>query len=346
MIRVRAATRDGTVTAWLDQLGQVANWRHTKNNPGGPTSAEFDFIAQPDLRHPCMQGGAMLDAYSGTKRVWRGRLEQPIPGLPWQCTGTGAAALAKDYQAHATSGNIYASMNTTVDTAIADGLPWTRPATLLNPIGAGDSLSASIDGLLGSIVQQGQYWNLDNDSRVTTSTTPPPVTLLLAATDLPARTLDGYATAIAYSYTDGSNTFHNITYATAALRARYGTIMDSVDLSSLGALTSAQALSVAQALLARQAANGLPWTSGFTILPGQLYTLGGATITDLATLDANITIRVIDLTPGDGFTPTFDVPIGQLDYDDTTGQATLTPYAVADDSLLASIARTKHLAGL
>lgn len=341
-ISVRTCNQDGTDSRWLDRIGQVQNWKHTTTFPGGAASASFDFAAPFLLQSPALAPGRLLYAYSGTSLVWSGRLEQPRRGAPWACTCTGLAALAKDYAARAS--NIY-TLNTTIDNAIANGLPWTRTAALTSPSGAAGIYTDTVDGALGALVTQGGYWNLTPSGSISTPTGPRPGALwLLFAADVPGgRTFDNYFNTITGLYLNsgagGALTTLGM-LGDAGDIARWGRHDYRLDLTGLGAMSTASATAAGTAILARYA-QGPAWSEALTATDGQLFSMSGVQ-PDLATIDPGVIVRVMALNPDTFGTgqAVADIPIGQIDYDDTSGSIQLTPLISSRDDMQSLLAKS------
>lgn len=344
-VTVKTTAQDGTGSQWLGQLGEVQNWKHTSTFPGGPTSATFDFAAPFDLQHPALAPGRKIYAYAGTALVWPGRLEQPRRGQPWSCTCTGIAAVAKNYAA--SGSNIYA-LNALVDYGISVGLPWTRTASLTNPSGTAAQYSDTIDGALGALVTQGGYWNLTPAGVITTPSAAPSATpsLLVFASDVPGgRSFDAYGNVVIGTYLNsgaaGATAYVNTPTSSADI-TRWGRFDKRIDLTGLGAMTTAAAQGAVNAILARYA-GGPAWTEPLTVADGQVFTPGGAA-PDVATIAPGITVRVLAVNPdtfGTGQSLT-DIAVGQVDYDDVARTVQLTPLVSARDDMPSLLAKSSR----
>ena len=319
MITIRSVYPDGTGSTILNSLGEVSGWKHTHMYPGGPTAASFTFQGSSQINHPALQMGRIIHAYSGSALVWKGRLNSPQKGTPWNLTAVGVAAMAKDH----VNGNL-TTLNTQVDAAIANGLPWTRPNDLsafnpTPPLGQTSPLSttATLDDLLGQCVSQGDYWTVTPQGVLTMAGTPVFAgSYLLYITDWPAQTQGDFATVVYGLYTGGQVTVT----ATAAQIAKFGRIETTFD---TGTNSSGAATTAAQAKLAELLTPA--WSQQFTATRGQLLTTGGIPV-DLATVRANISTRICALQTGDSYGVTnVDIPMGQVDYDDDSGTLLLTP---------------------
>lgn len=332
-VSVRSTEQDRTGGVWLDELGDVSGWQHTITFPSGDVSATFSFAAETSLVHAGLRPGRLLSAYCGSALVWVGRLEEPDRSQnPWSMTAVGRAYLAKDHVV-TTAGS---TLNTVVDAAIALGLPWTRPASLTNPSTA-IAQFGTLDEALGLLTANQGFWSLDVNGVVSTPPYPSGAVLAVNVVDLPPRTLESYANVVVVEYMSSSTTttFTTVTALAAELAAR-GRVETLLDLTNSGTLTLAQAQAAGAALIAQDA---IPtWSSPFTAGPGAVYTLAGGPI-EPATIRPGVVMRVFTLHSDDLGTSSMDIPIGQVVYDDTTGVATLTPLAAAENSLLAMLAK-------
>lgn len=337
-IAVRSVAQDGSGGVWLDEFGQVSSWQHTITFPGGDSAASFSFACDPTFVHPGLLPGRILQAVAGSALVWVGRLEEPDRSQnPWSVSAVGRAYLAKDHVV-TTSGS---TLNTVVDAAISNGLPWTRPASLTNP----DSDIArfgTVDDALGLLAQDQEYWSLDVNGVVTTPSYPSgPPTLAVYVTDLAPRTLENYANVVIVEYIPTGSSTPTVTTVTAAaaeLAAR-GRVETFLDITASGQMTLAQAQAAGAALIQQ---DSVPtWSAGFTAAPGTLFTLAGGPV-DPATARPGAVMRVFTLHSDDLGTTSMDIPVGQVVYDDgdgTNGTAQLTPLAAAENSLLAMLAK-------
>jgi hypothetical protein len=342
--------RNGSNPVWLDSLGAVSGWKHTWNYPGGPTSASCGFVpAWARLDSPALRGGRLLRAFAGPVECWRGTLAMPDRSSDsgWSLSAAGTASDADDYPLNLA--NPYASTNASVDAAIAAGLAWTRTGSLVNATVATDGSAAptvgatTLAGVLSMLVQQGYYWSLSASGVIGTSTSPPARSYLLYAPNPPARTVDGYFNRVDMTYVNDSGTTLFRSYPTAAEVAKYGPLPYQVDYTQAGKLTQTQVFGIRDRLLADFLVHGLPWAGAFVAVPGQLVSLGGTTITDLATVTGPLTVRVVSLASTDQIAGPVDVTIGQIDYDDASHTLTLTPLAYSPDSWRAAIARMYRL---
>lgn len=340
MITVRSTYPDGSDSTILNELGEISGWKHTLMYPGGPTSASFTFQGSSQLNPPSLQMGRLVYAYSGTALVWAGRLQSPQKGTPWNLTAVGLAAMAK---AHINGTGT--TLNTQIDAAIANGLPWTRPTSLTAfnpaaPLGDSTVLSATstVDDLLGLTIQQGDFWYVTPPGVLSMSTGMSfAASYLLYITDWPAQTQGDFATVVYGLWNDGTNPSPVTVAASAAQLKQFGRIETTFDTGTTtsGAATTAATQKLTQLL-------SPAWSQQFTASRGQLLTPGGVPV-DLATVGANITVQICALQTGDTFgVNVVNIPMGQVDYDDDSGILQLTPQSADLDDfknvLIASFA--------
>lgn len=332
MISILSTAPDGTDGCWLDQLAQVSDWQHTTTFPGGDSSATFSFQAPTDFAHSAVRTGRYIYAHAGAALVWAGRLDEPQRGQPWTLTATGTAALAKEHVI-TTAGS---TLNTVVDAAITNGLPWTRPATLTSPAAPIVQYS-TVDDALGQLVAQNGFWSLDVTGTITTPASVPAATLLMYLFDVPARTLQSYCNVVVVVYlnTSGATVSTTVVGSTTELAAR-GRIETTVDITARGNIS----LATAQAAGAAEIGNDTQptWAAPFAAVQGSLLTIGGTPV-DVATVRPGQTVRVVALHPEDFGAGTVDIPIGQVDYDDATRSVNLTALASAKTDLMTVLAR-------
>ena len=316
---------------WLDGLGIVTGLTYSTAYSGGANSATWNFLVPEAFEHRALTPGRRVEILNGASRVWKGRLQEPTPGTPWNCGAVGIGAEAANFRAYAPSSNNALALNEIVDQAISRGLQWTRAATLTTETGTNqNSASMTVAAAMNQVADDNnQYWQLDNRGYVTMGSAPVGPTHLFYAIDTAgARTLNGFVTTLYLHYTDStSKTIKTVVSTNAAAAARFGPLEDEYDLSSVGTMAAGHAQQYSDALLAKLTPRSY-FSDQFTATKGQLCTLGGQPV-DLATIAAGINMRVHYVAPsanGEIYPGRqADILIAATEYDSDNETLTLTP---------------------
>jgi len=340
---------DGTQPRWLGQYGTFTPPVYSYTTPGGCSQLTTTFAKPARYRTDALNPGRLLYAYRGGTTVWKGILDEPVPGdAGWAVTAHGAGGYAEDWRCIYSGAWTAASFNTAIDGAISRGLDWVRVTDVGAVSGlwvgqAVDSGSESIGALLDTGCHKGGLtWSVTTAPQgnlLTVYALPTAANRILVSTQPEARSIASGPNAI---YVRRQATWDSgataATYATsvatnAADIAAHGRKEDFMDISSAGVYTDPQAVAVAQSALKRFQRAG--WSGPFTVQPGQLTTQGGQRC-DLGTFWADgITAMVCELWLADfGYGgevqggPTSFL-VGSYEYDGTTGQATIQPFESA-----------------
>lgn len=316
---------------WLDGLGIITGLLFSTTYPGGADQASWNFLVPEAFEHRAMGPGRRVEILNGASRVWKGRLQEPVPGTPWNCTAIGIGTEAANFRAYAPASNNALALNEVVDNAISRGLQWIRNATLPTETGTNQaSASMSVADAFNQVSDDNnQYWKVDNRGNITLGPSPANATHLFYAIDTAgARTLNGFVTTLYLHYTDStSKTIKTVVSTNAAAAARFGNLEDEYDLSSVGTMAAGHAQQYSDALLAKLTPRTY-FSDQFTATKGQLCTLGGQPV-DLATIAAGIDMRVHYVAPsatGEIYPgQQADILIGATQYDSDNETLTLTP---------------------
>lgn len=316
---------------WLDGLGIITGLTYSTAYPGGADQASWNFLVPEAFEHRALTPGRRVEVLNGASRVWKGRLQEPVPGTPWNCSAVGIGAEAASFRAYAPSSNNALALNEVVDGAIDRGLQWTRNATLPTETGTNqNSASMTVADAMNQVADDNNlYWKVDNRGNVTLGPSPGNATHLFYAIDTAgARTLNGFVTTLYLHYTDStSKTIKTVVSKNQAAIDRFGNVEDEYDLSSVGTMSAAHAQQYGDALIAKLTPRSY-FSDQFTATKGQLCTLGGQPI-DLATAAAGIDMRVHYVAPsatGEVYPgQQADILIGATQYDSDNETLTLTP---------------------
>ena len=334
---------------FLDHLGLLSGVTYGTSYSGGPTTFQCSLQVDPSFSHRALAGGRILSVPLAGGVVWGGKMNQPQRGAPMSISAVGMAGLAKSFAAVNGSSNGSAlALDTVVDAARGRGLPWLRPATLGTPTtGTGVQASGSImldEALKAGAQALGKAWKLTATGAgwAVSMETPPtvPTLMFLATQPIFASVLDGFASAEAVLYdadVSGNTGVQVVTDAAAA--ARWGAAEKILDITQQGMVSSAQATAQGTADLAANTPR-LRVTDPFTVLPGQLLTMGGAPV-DLASVAAGVVVRMQAVVLGrEAMTSQagpLDVLIGETSYAADVDTLTLTPVGEARSDVLAAL---------
>jgi hypothetical protein len=318
---------------WLDGLGIVTGLTYSSTYPGGPDQASWNLLVPEAFEHRALTPGRRIEVINGASRVWRGRLQEPTPGTPWNCAAVGIGAEGTSYRAYAPTSNNALALNEVVDQAIARGLPWKRSGTLPTETGTNQgSASMTVTDALNQVADDNNlYWRVDATGSLTMGGSPPNATHLFFAVDTAgARTLNGYVTTIFVHYTDStSKTVKTVMSSNAAAAAKFGVIEDEFDLSGVGSMSATHAQQYADSLITKIGPHTY-FSDQYTATYGQLCNIGGQPV-DLATAYAGMDLRVHYVAPsatGEVYPgQAADVLIGAVQYDSDNDTLTLTPVA-------------------
>src|SRR5689334_6399332 len=110
--------------SYLDSSSPVHGLTFEWTYPGGPSSAQCTLDAAPGAYIPRLGVGSSVALRRGTSVLWPGRVSS-VDRDGWQVQYDGLAGLAAREPVTTTG-----TLDAILDAAIANGLPWTRPASL------------------------------------------------------------------------------------------------------------------------------------------------------------------------------------------------------------------------
>jgi hypothetical protein len=326
----------------LGQLGHVSALHYGSVLPGGDNQLSCTLMVPPTFRTDALDEGRIVRAMRGASIAWDGKLDEPQPGTGGiSLTAHGSGTFGTDYDAVYT-GTWPGITDNAVNAAIARGLRWTNPG-VGSPSGiwygqAVDSGSQDIATLLNlNCSNGGLTWFVDSSlGQNTLSVFPLPVTpdRILVSNSPQPRTLGGDINTIWIKYmvtadntTAGTSATYALTSAVNQASVNAHDPMETyIDLSGAGVLTQSAAQAVGNAALQQYVRAN--FAGPFTIVPGQLMTLGGQPI-DIATERAGHVYKLILTDFGYGGEIT-TAPVsflgGSYEYDDDTQSAQLSPF--------------------
>lgn len=316
---------------WISQVAPYGDINMSTIWPGGSDQLSWTPGTPRGWR---FKGGTIVKAWYGPVCVWSGTLNEPDPSQE-DMAAQGLYRLADNYFALDGSGNATTVPNTAIDTAIAAGLPWTRPASVsssavLYDISGGPAkLSELLDAYA---TQNNESWGVTPQGAVyrkTAPTTPSFATMPLSGGL--GYALDNFASTLRGRYFNGTS-YATATVTNTTAQAQHGHVEAVVDLTPRGTLTLAQAQNILSSLLALTYANP-SWTSDIELAYGELLSLGGTALA-LETATAGTLMRVpggYDLTHRQNALLYTDVPIGRTQL--AGGTLTLSPAKLVTDNL-------------
>jgi len=335
-LSILTSDRDGSNPVHLSQLGTVMDLRWTHGVPRGCLTASWTLDIPVGITPVGLTPGRKVSIYDGPYRVWRGTLDDPQQGHPWQLAASGLAALGDRNAAVGGGGTPITDPNTAIDQAIARGLPWSRPNTLPTPTitqGAPGSVADLLDEVQTA---SGQRWQVNADGQILMATDPTvPDYLLVNVTTPGGRTVaENYATTVYARFLNSATTPPSASLAIAATQTAaggsgpkdtYETIVDITDRGPITSIVAQQILSSALTLQGPRAA----FTGSIPVQPGSLLTPGGAPVR-LTTVRAGQLVRCIGDEPDPAygelnFTTVIDIVIGETDYDAAADLLTVQP---------------------
>ena len=320
---------------WLHQIGAYSDLTIIDRWPGGNFEVSWTLELPVGYTHPALRRGASVQVLDGGLVVWSGLLSQPDRST-WECVATGLSREAESgssniaYMALDGSGNSTSIPDVAIDAAIARGLPWVRrdsfSATAYTDNADNSEPLRSLGDLLDLVATEaGKRWAVWADGAVVLAADPTTPTwhLTPGAADL-GYADDEYASTILGRYLRKSDlTYQTVIITDADAEAARGHREFSVDLTSLGPITTAKATGIANGILAKGKSR-LGWTNGIEAGAWDITTPGGVSA-DLTLINAGDMIRLHGIWDERLSVPYLDVVIGERRY--TVGEQTvqLTP---------------------
>lgn len=327
-LQIYTEARAGGDRRYLGAIGLVSGVEFTTQIPGGDATFSCFLDTDPARHHAALRAGRLLTVNIGGRR-WRGQLDQPVPGTPWQIQAIGVGSMGQQFPAVPSTGSNAYDLPHVVANAISLGLPWVGGASLPTA-GSAPSGSVQVDAAMSAVGRAlGQIWTIDANGNAAMGAVPTAPTYVLQTGQPLVTTTDGFITYGWARYQSSSTATALISYAYAAAEAIFGRFgaTSVLDLTSYGVISSATALSY---LTAYVQANGprLKTAQDISAAPGQLLTPGGVAV-DIATVRAGCLVqlqsfalnREVVVAPSGPIS----VLIGKTKYAGDTDTLTLTP---------------------
>lgn len=296
MLHPRLTSLDGTRTAWLAEIGPYGAWSDlnmtTRWGQGacGMYEASWTMPLPAGFEHPLLRRGTQVELMDGPWRVGSPLvLSEPGRGggfdEPWTLTATGVGREVEgedSFYALDGSGNVTVTPSTAVDAAIARGLRWGgRDASVpTTAVGSSTTDLQSLGSLLSAAGDSlGQRWGVGQDNLVRFLADPTTPTYQVTPGSAQLGTADDdYASVVLGRYSNsgagGAAATVTAPASPSAVETRFGRREFSVDLTPLGAISTATAQGFADGILAKTKGR-LSWTSGLTVTSNEILTMGG-----------------------------------------------------------------------
>jgi hypothetical protein len=339
----------------MGQAGDVSGLSYGYAWPGGASSATFSLLREPGPVFDAIKLGRVMRIFRGGGQIFEGILTAPVAvSSGWTITAQGNGTYGDNFMAVWTTWN----QNDAINQAIARGLRWTNPGLSATGLYLGQqeaSGSQTISAFMAALITYGAYlWGVDQYGNLSTWPLPvPPYTpdRIIVAQAPAGRTITAAVDSVFLNYqvtadptttsSSGTDTTSSTTAATNALTsvsnaaeiAEYGTLEQYADLSAAtGIATAGAAQAIGNSLLSTyQKAN---FTTSFTVMPGQLLTMGGVPI-DLGTeKDQHVyQVWIYDGSFGGEIYPSpMCFPGGAVNFTDDTQALVITPFQSVDST--------------
>lgn len=333
---------------WLSEIGPWAPPTWTTIADGGSDTCEWKMVLPPTFSSSSLRRGRLVEVMLGPIPIWAGLLAQPEyagDDEGWSFHADGHYVSGTGFACLTPAGLTTSTADTAIDQAIADGIGWTRPDSILaSPFAEDDETEAlnTIADLLDAIaLSYSERWGVDPYGRVymTADSTEPDYILVPGAVTRYGLADDDYASGIVMRYLD-STTFQlaAVKVQDSAAAARFGPRWHPVDATDYGPITAAKALDLANGLLA-DGAPRLGWTDTVEPTRWQLLTPGGVpACRPLVRAGQMVRVHGVRDDQG-GILPYVDWVIGSTRYDALTDDLSIAPVGLVARTLVDVLAQ-------
>lgn len=329
---------DGTPATELGPAKSLAFSRtYAGGQGGGFRDARLTLDLEPGFQHPSLRLAAPVEVRHGAQILGLGTVVS-IDRNTWEIVIDGIVRKGENYESRTTAG-VPSGLATGLPAAVTRGLPWKiDPALVLPGDVVGQQMQSVTDALNDFAAQQQKSWLIDVDTlRIASDPTTP--TLQLLATDNPNSSTDGLVSVVTAKYAaavDESGNPALISYVSVSLDGAPEHVERTIDLTSNGAMTAADATAQAKAALTSGATS--PLTESVQVSPGTLFTADGLDLTDLeCTVREGQMVRQLDWINPDGSAGMYrDWIIGEVAWS-SDGGLVLTPVGANPATVVGSI---------
>lgn len=322
---------------WLGTIGRPGDLTFSTIAPGASERASWRMALPETFSHPALQPGAPVEFLCGPLPVFAGTLSQPEHTEDgWSFSAAGAMADGDGYLCFDSGGNTTSIPDTAIDEAIADGLNWTRPASISAAAfaagGSTDALNKVSELLDAWSLSESKRWGVDARRRVFAAADPTTPTLYMKpGSGRLALADDEYASVISVRYKTGPGTYATVHVSDPVATAKYRRAYP-YDATHLGVITAGKATDVGNGLLARGKAR-YALTEPFTVSRHQLTTPGGQPVY-LPFVRGGVMVRALGIRDEQGFPlPYYDFVLGRTEYTEGADTIQLSPVNLAARNL-------------
>lgn len=329
---------------WLSEIGPWAPPTYATVADGGSDTCEWKMVLPPAFSSSSLRRGRVVEVMLGPIPIWAGLLAQPEyagDDEGWSFHADGHHVSASGFACLTSGGATTSTPDTAIDTAIADGIGWTRPVSISSASFADQDETASINKLSDLLdayaLSASQRWGVDPYGRVYIAADPtePDYILVPGAVTRYGLADDEYASGIVLSYLS-STTFLPavVKVSDQAAADRWGPRWHPVDATEYGPMTLSQATDVANGLIA-DGAPRLGWTD--TVEPSRWQLLGAKSGNPACRplVRAGQMVRVHGVRDDQGgILPYVDWVIGSTRYDALTDDLSIAPVGLVTRTLV------------
>lgn len=328
MARVRVAGR------WLHSFTVVdgLKWRHAAD--GGCVEASWGISQRPSaLAHPVLTRGALVEVFDGLVRVWVGQLSESGEASS-ECHAVGLLNSTRRLLSPTSD------LNASINAAITNGAKFTYVNNSAPPAIPTETPEYLYDAITAAATGAGKRATVRADGVLRFETDPTtPDYYVVPGVGILGRADEDYVTHVSVLYISSVSGTPPVADGTAVATAAdtdaaavYGRSDHFIDIRDRGLLTATEAGWIASGFLAKAGAR-LSFANSITVTADQFRSIGGQR-TSLAQVRAGQMVRFMGVrTPERVARASFDVVIGATDYEDGSGQITLSPLGLAARNL-------------
>lgn len=315
--------------------------------PYGPATVEFgihgldsvSWSMDPDFRHPVLRGMSRVDVYDGGFLIGQANMQEP--GSAGEYTARGYWRQTETALAMNPAGSLTTVLDDAVAGAFARGeiVYGLKDSLSTTPWSTSTQSDMTLAQLLdGWSTQAGLRWRLLTAATQIEAVADPTTPTWLVPNAVAGRGLvpaeDEFVTHLVGWYLSGSGTYAPVTVGSAEAAAAFGRRTGTVDLTSKGVISLAEATSVLTGMFLLSGAR-MGWGEGLELGYGQITTAGGVPAT-LSQIRAGQMVRLagtIDTSRADRLPAYTDIVIGTSKYTDGSDTISLTPLGYAPRTL-------------
>lgn len=258
---------------WMAEITEAFGSVQRSFGEHGCLEASFSYYLPVGSKHPALRRGSLLELLDSGGVDWSGIVTEIADG---QVHARGYAAEASRYQAKTALGAATSNPRTAGNTAVSLGWNVTIDSSIPNANMTTVANSTNTVAALyeAQALELAKYFSVDENrvARMSAAPTTPSWQIPPGVVDL-GQVDDNYASAFVVTYQSGASTTAQVTVVDQAAADLFGYSEETLDLTSLGVMTSTRATTFGNALVTLGRSK-LGWSSGFTISRYNLQTLG------------------------------------------------------------------------